>query len=88
MCATKKLPFCPGVALLSGRVQLGPADYIYPRNRSWTRPRVRLIGCLPRSNDAAGRARAIAQRIKANPASSALDARLTFRFEPSHPTDC
>jgi len=27
---------------------------VQPRNRRWTRPRVRLIGCLPRSNDAQG----------------------------------
>ncbi len=30
-------------------------DANHPRNRSWTRPMVRLIACLPRSNDAAGR---------------------------------
>ncbi len=29
--------------------------WLEPRNRSWTRPMVRLIACLPRSNDAAGR---------------------------------
>jgi len=60
---------CDGIGVVEGRsgtraclgffkrVQKPPAylGSVEPRNRSWTRPRVRLIGWLPRSNDAAGR---------------------------------
>jgi hypothetical protein len=36
-------------------VPLYQSQRVQPRNRSWTRPMVRLIADLPRSNDAAGR---------------------------------